>query len=167
MKTDDRGVKETSLSSVNNHQWTVLWYLWHQLAATIAQSCDSFQSNWTSLYTLTHVTLLTDTMTAYVTDSQHYPPRWQPHLGLKTWDCPSAARTEEEVKHLFESEKEEESSTQDHRDLDDWEPARISGHAAKESCHPLSLCSGQGFSLYVEQNTFTLTDLSLIMNGDV
>lgn len=39
------------------------------------------------------------------------PPRWQPHLGLKTWVCPSAARTEEEVKHLFESEKEEESST--------------------------------------------------------
>lgn len=68
----DRGVKETSLSSINDHQWTVLWYPWHQLAATIAQSCDSFQSNWTSLYTLTHVTLLTDTMTAYVTDSQHY-----------------------------------------------------------------------------------------------
>lgn len=67
-------MQETSLSSVNDHQWTVLWWPMTPISSHYCPVLRLLpkQLNLPLHFPFTHVTLLTDTVTAYVIGSQDY-----------------------------------------------------------------------------------------------
>lgn len=163
----DREVKETSSSSVNNHQWTVLWW---PMTPISSHYCPVLRSLPKQLNLPLHFDPCD--LTDWHDDSIcHWLSVVTTPLGIKDLGLPISCQDRRRAETSFWIWKRRRIKYLRlpwpgwlRTCTDKW-----TCPTAKESCHLLSLCSGQGFtfSLYVEQNTSALTDLSLIMSGDV